>query len=180
MPATVQGEDRTRGLAPGQPETILRGGHSGPALVPGNPDQSRLIRALRHETEPHMPPWGKLEPEKIAVFEEWIRRGAPWPEERPSTANSQTSSTPKANAKNHWAWQPIALRQPSGLEALGRGTRLIGFSSTAPSKRDRACASSRPGHLLRRVYFDLTGLPPTPERVDLSWQIHPATLRSDR
>src|SRR5689334_3087621 len=41
-------------------ETILRGGHSGPALVPGNPDQSRMIRALRHEVEPHMPPWGKL------------------------------------------------------------------------------------------------------------------------
>ena len=48
-------------------ETTLRGGHSGPALVPGNPDQSRLIRALRHEVEPHMPPWGKLEPEKIEV-----------------------------------------------------------------------------------------------------------------
>src|SRR5262245_23293501 len=72
-------------------ETILRGGHSGPALVPGNSDQSRLIRALRHEVEPHMPPWGKLEPEKIAVLEEWIRRGAPWPEEQPSNPSTETS-----------------------------------------------------------------------------------------
>src|SRR5512134_2664320 len=68
--AIVQGGLRLDGR-----DTMLRGGHSGPAVVPGNPDQSRMIRALRHEVEPHMPPWGKLEPEKIAVLEEWIRRG---------------------------------------------------------------------------------------------------------
>src|SRR5262245_34969437 len=93
-------------------ETILRGGHSGPAAVPGNPDQSRMIRALRHEVEPHMPPWGKLEPEKIAVLEEWIRRGAPWPEEHPSSTSTEISPSSKRNDKSHWAWQPIALAQP--------------------------------------------------------------------
>jgi hypothetical protein len=148
-------------------ETILRGGHSGPALVAGNPDQSRLIRALRHEIEPHMPPWGKLESEKITVFEEWIRRGAPWPEERPSTPSTQTSSTPKPNSKSHWAWQPIALRQPPAAGSAWPRDMIDRFLlDKLHQKRIEPAPPADPATLLRRVYFDLTGLPPTPERVE--------------
>jgi len=148
-------------------ETILRGGHSGPALVPGNPDQSRLIRALRHEVQPHMPPWGKLEPEKIAVLAEWIRRGAPWPEERPSTASTETTAPSKPNAKSHWAWQPIALSRPPSVASAWPHDPIDRFLfEKLLQKGIQPAPPADPATLLRRVYFDLTGLPPSPERVE--------------
>ena len=147
-------------------ETILRGGHSGPALVPGNPNQSRMIRALRHEVEPHMPPWGKLEPEKIAVLEEWIRRGAQWPEERASTASTGTSTSSKPNAKSHWAWQPIVRREPDAVRSHWARDTIDRFllQKLLQNKIEPAPPADA-ATLLRRVYFDLTGLPPSPERV---------------
>jgi Ni/Co efflux regulator RcnB len=148
-------------------ETTLRGGHSGPALVPGNPDQSRLIRALRHEVEPHMPPWGKLEPGKIAVLEEWIRNGAPWPEERPSTASTETAASSKPSARNHWAWQPIALRPPPNVGGSWPRDSVDRFLlEKLLQKKIQPAPPADPATLLRRVYFDLTGLPPSPERVE--------------
>ncbi len=148
-------------------ETILRGGHSGPALVPGNPDQSRLIRALRHEVEPHMPPLGKLEPEKIAVLEEWIRRGAQWPQEGPPAAGNVTTSSSKPNAKSHWAWQPIALsRPPSVASAWPRDTIDRFLLDKLHQKEIEPAPAADPARLLRRVFLDLTGLPPSPERVE--------------
>jgi uncharacterized protein DUF1553/uncharacterized protein DUF1549/cytochrome c len=147
-------------------ETILRGGHSGPALVPGSPDQSRMIRALRHEVEPHMPPWGKLEPEKIAVLEEWIRRGAPWPEERPSNATTANSPSSKPNAKSHWAWQPIALRQPPAAKSTWPRDPIDRFLlDKLHQKGIEPAPPADAASLLRRVYLDMTGLPPSPERL---------------
>ena len=148
-------------------ETILLGGHSGPALVPGNPDQSRLIRALRHEVQPHMPPWGKLEPEKIAVLEEWIRRGAPWPQEGLPAVGTATTSSSKPNAKSHWAWQPIVLRQPPDVRsAWPRDTIDRFLLDRLHQKGIEPAPAADPASLLRRVYLDLTGLPPSPERVE--------------
>ena len=147
-------------------ETILRGGHSGPALVPGDPHQSRMIRALRHEIEPHMPPSGKLELEKIAVFEEWIRRGAPWPEERASSAPRSTLPSSKPNAKSHWAWQPIALKPPPGVQGTWARDAIDRFLlHKLQQKGIEPAPPADPASLLRRVYLDLTGLPPSPERV---------------
>ena len=147
-------------------ETILRGGHSGPALVPGNPDQSRLIRALRHEIEPHMPPWGKLEREKIGVLEEWIRRGAPWPEERASNAPSAASPSSKPSAKSHWAWQPIALKPTAAPQSTWPRDAIDRFLlHKLQQKGIEPAAPADPASLLRRVYLDLTGLPPSPARV---------------
>ena len=114
-----------------------------------------------------MPPWGKLEPEKIAVLEEWIRRGAPWPEERPSTASTETSSSSKPNAKSHWAWQPIALRQPPAVASAWPRDAIDRFLlDKLHEKGIEPAPPADPANLLRRVYLDLTGLPPTPERVE--------------
>jgi hypothetical protein len=93
----------------------MQGGHLGPAVVPGNPDDSRLIRAVRHQVEPNMPPWGKLKPDQIEALEEWVRRGAPWPTEAaPERAATEPDS--RAQAKKHWAWQPIQSRQPPDVK----------------------------------------------------------------
>ena len=58
--------------------SLLKGGPRGPAVVPGNPGRSVLIRAIRHDSEPQMPPGPKLPAKEIATLTEWVRRGAPW------------------------------------------------------------------------------------------------------
>ncbi|MFN8007729.1 MAG: PSD1 and planctomycete cytochrome C domain-containing protein [Terriglobia bacterium] len=148
-------------------ETILHGGHSGPALVPGNPNQSLLIRALRHEVQPYMPPWGKLEPENIALLEEWIRRGAPWPQEPSSPVSTEGSSLAKSNAqKSHWAWQPIAPRPPVGAGSAWARDAIDGFLlDKLLQKGLKPAPPAEPATLLRRVYLDLIGLPPNSDRV---------------
>lgn len=60
-------------------QSLLRGGDHGPALVPGDPDRSLLIRAVRYTGKFHMPPKGKLDDQHIADLVEWVKRGAPWP-----------------------------------------------------------------------------------------------------
>lgn len=120
---------------------LLRGGDSGPALVPGKPEQSLLLKALRHiDPEVRMPPpkSGKTLPAGAAEdVEAWIRAGAPYP------GGVETNTAP------HWAFQP--LRDPGGS--------VDGYlPSTSPLADPRT--------LIRRATYDLTGLPPRPEEVD--------------
>jgi cytochrome c551/c552 len=58
--------------------SLLKGGTRGPAAVPGDPERSVLVRAIRHDSEPKMPPGPKLSARDIATLTEWIRRGVPW------------------------------------------------------------------------------------------------------
>jgi cytochrome c551/c552 len=58
--------------------SLLKGGARGPAVVPGQPEASVLVRAIRHDSEPMMPPGPKLSAKDIATLTEWVRRGAPW------------------------------------------------------------------------------------------------------
>jgi mono/diheme cytochrome c family protein len=59
-------------------DSLLKGGSRGPAIVPGGPERSVLIRAIRHNSDPQMPPGPKLPAKDIATLTEWVRRGAPW------------------------------------------------------------------------------------------------------
>jgi hypothetical protein len=140
---------------------MLRGGDSGPALVPGEPDRSLLIRAVRH-TDPalRMPPKEKLSPQEVADLEAWVRAGAPAPEARPA------GQPPRAD--KHWAFVPPRdpplpdvrhkgwIRNPVDRFILAR-LEEKGLAPAPPADRRT---------LLRRVTFDLTGLPPTPGEVD--------------
>ena len=58
--------------------SLLKGGSRGPAVVPGDPERSVLIRAIRHNSDPQMPPGPKLPEKEIAALTDWVRRGAPW------------------------------------------------------------------------------------------------------
>ena len=147
---------------------LLDGGDSGAAIVPGHPDESLLIEAVRYESY-EMPPRGKLADDEIAALERWIEDGAYWPEgETVDPAPAGGGFDLAARKASHWAWQPIAHVDPpqvsdaswprapmdrfilAGLEANG--------IRPAPPKAKRA--------LVRRVYFDLIGLPPTPSEID--------------
>jgi len=135
-------------------EAMLRGGESGPAIVPGKPAESRLLKAIRHDGDVvKMPPKGKLSVAVVADFEAWIAAGAPTP------TTTSTGSQIDVAARKHWAFQPIRMHA-----ADASIDRLL------LSKLERAGLSFSPSAdrrtLLRRVYIDLTGLPPTFEEVE--------------
>src|ERR1700685_406322 len=147
-------------------EALLKGGDSGPAVVPGDPDKSLLIRALRYrDDELRMPPDKRLPDRVIADFESWVRAGAAWP--RAAERVSSFSPADKAPAKKpHWAFEPVRAVNPphdaSDWSANGVDC-FIHEGLQSHNLRPGMEASKRA--LLRRAYFDLIGLPPKPERV---------------
>ncbi|MFM7920546.1 MAG: c-type cytochrome domain-containing protein, partial [Planctomycetaceae bacterium] len=85
-------------------EGVLRGGNSGAAIVPGNPETSLLMQAVRYETT-EMPPAGRLSDQQIELLAEWIRRGAPDPRAEVPAAKLQPVDWDAG--RRHWAFQPI-------------------------------------------------------------------------
>ncbi|HYD50258.1 MAG TPA: DUF1549 domain-containing protein, partial [Terriglobales bacterium] len=138
---------------------IRRGGNSGPVVRPGNPETSLLIRALRYQDKNlKMPPGGALPPEIVADLETWIREGAFLPEDRALSTKGQAklwslsapARTVPPPAKERWGRNEIDRFILSKLEAKG----------LAPSaEADRRT-------LIRRVSYDLTGMPPSARDVD--------------
>ncbi|MFO0891663.1 MAG: PSD1 and planctomycete cytochrome C domain-containing protein [Isosphaeraceae bacterium] len=149
---------------------LLMGGDSGPAMVPGDPGNSLLIRRLRHANpNRRMPKEGKpLSDEEIGELALWIRHGAPWPGVKVPASLGQPKSWYEPLKKEHWAWQPLndpvlpVVHDPSWpSDDLDRFV-LAGLEKAGLSPvRDAEKAT-----LIRRVSFDLTGLPPTPEQTD--------------
>jgi hypothetical protein len=145
---------------------LLTGGDSGPAIEPGKVNESLLIDALRYDGF-EMPPKGKLSEKVISDFEEWIRLGAPDP--RIGTpAVSKRSGIDIESRRAHWAYQ---LPKPSNLPAVHDVAwpydtidRYILSKLEAKGLQPVADADRIP--LVRRLYFDLIGLPPTPEQID--------------
>src|SRR5215471_4539391 len=72
--------------------SMLKGGDGGPAVVPGKPDESTLVEAIRYGGDVQMPPKGKLKDAEIAALTDWVRRGAHWPTPRPGAASSSTAT----------------------------------------------------------------------------------------
>lgn len=141
------------------------GGDSGPAIVPGKPDESLLIRSIRYTDEDYqMPPakrGGKLPADEIAILTKWVEMGAPDPRMGTVVLGGMT----RDEAQKWWAFQPLP-KLPKGEaaadvrridEVLQREIQRKGLN-TAPMADRRT--------LLRRLTYDLTGLPPTPEEVE--------------
>jgi hypothetical protein len=150
-------------------EGILKGGESEqPAIVPGNLDDSTLIRAIRHEDEGlTMPPKKKLPAEQIANFEAWVKQGAPMPAATPAAvAGASLTTKPHeisiAEGKKHWSFQPPREQQvPTGVSAVDFFVQSeLQQAGLAPSPR----ADKRT--LIRRATFDLLGLPPTIQQIE--------------
>jgi len=145
-----------------------KGGEGGPAIIPGQPDRSLFIRAIRYtDKELQMPPKGKkLAPQQIALFEEWVRLGAPDP--RTGKSSGPPLSDPNV-VKNHWAFQPV--REPA-IPKIGNRKSEIGNpidAFVAAKLADRKWLPSPPADkrtLIRRAYFDLHGLPPSMAEVE--------------
>ncbi|MBI1916080.1 MAG: PSD1 domain-containing protein [Planctomycetes bacterium] len=150
--------------------TAMNGGDSGPVIVPGRPDDSLLIRAVRHKDERvQMPPKGKLPDRDIAVLVEWVRRGAPFPDAGPAVTTGRTIDL--VEGRKFWSFQPLRLGRSLALPAVrdrSWASRRIDTFLLAAMER-RGLAPSPPADrrtLIRRVCFDLIGLPPSPEEVE--------------
>jgi hypothetical protein len=158
------GTKTENGLSVDRRESLLKGGDSGPAIVPGDPEKSLLIRALRYGDDPKMPPAKKLPEAVIADFERWVRDGATWPAHSPKEL---FKSNEHDRQQSHWAFQPVGKvdppRDPSGWSA-GAIDCFIRAKQNSLGLKPGVPASRRT--LLRRAYFDLIGLPPTPKEAD--------------
>lgn len=141
------------------------GGDSGPAIAPGKPDESLLIQAVRYESY-EMPPDGKLSDSDIAILEKWVVMGAPDPRdgEVPKTAPDKQSL---AEAREFWAFQlPEPRHVPEVRDAAWPRDPLDHFIlARLEAKQLRPAPPAAPNVWLRRVTYDLTGLPPTPEEL---------------
>jgi uncharacterized protein DUF1553/uncharacterized protein DUF1549/cytochrome c len=150
---------------------MLTGGDSGPALVPGKPDESLLVEAVTYDNVGlQMPPHGKLPPEQIADLSRWVEMGAPWPAEAaPESRPAEKYAFDLAARKRaHWAWQPLkAGPVPQVRDKSWPRSPIDRHILAKLEERSMHPAADAAGRtLLRRVYFDLIGLPPSPAEVD--------------
>jgi hypothetical protein len=156
---------RRGGLLLDGPNGLRKGGDSGPVLVPGHPEQSLLLRALRHEegVSP-MPPKGKLAEAEIAVLTEWVRRGAPMP----ATPAPAKRTVNLAEGRTFWSFQaPRPTTPPAIRDASWPRSSIDPFILAELEKRGLRPSSPAPRRvLIRRLSFDLVGLPPSPKEVE--------------
>ena len=149
---------------------VRKGGDTGPAIAPGDTDASLLIQAVRHKSEDTaMPPKMKLPPEVIADLEKWVKMGAPDPRSTDTVAVVQAKSAIDwAKASEWWSLKPLSQPAPPPVQNTGWPTseldRFLLARMEAAGLPPAADADANV--LIRRVTFDLTGLPPTHEEVD--------------
>lgn len=146
---------------------LLKGGDSGAVLEPGNPDASLLIKAVRYTDEDlQMPPKDKkLPPDQIALLESWVKMGAPMPED--SDAPRLMTEVSEARAK-HWAFQAVHKPTPPAVKkSKWVRTPVDNFIlARLEEQKLKPAAQADRRTLIRRLSYDLTGLPPTPADVE--------------
>ncbi|MGA2742962.1 MAG: DUF1549 domain-containing protein, partial [Bryobacteraceae bacterium] len=147
-------------------EHFLKGGKSGPVAVPGDPDASLLVKALRYDANPKMPPTGKLAAGQIAAVEAWVRAGAVWPQTEKAALKSLPYNI-TAEQRAYWSFEPVKpVAPPEVKDAQWARTEIDRF--IAAKLEGRGLRPVRPADrrtLIRRASDDLTGLPPTAEEV---------------
>lgn len=135
------------------------GGDSGTAIVKGRPSESLLVQAISYENpDLQMPPEGKLPAEIIGDFAKWITSGAADPRETAGVVSEPSRSLSVDDAQQHWAYQPLREIEPPAGASVSPIDRWIDRELAAAGLPAVPAASQEV--LVRRLYFDLTGLPP--------------------
>ena len=147
---------------------LIVGGKNGPAIVAGKPDQGLLLKRVSSGANKQMPLQGeKLNDTQISSLKKWIEDGAVWPAVKLPFALGQSRPTYEKLKKEHWAWQPIA--NPKVPEVKDASWSKSSVDRFVFSKMDAAglqpVADADRVSLIRRLTFDLTGLPPTPAEI---------------
>jgi hypothetical protein len=146
---------------------LVVGGSSGAAIVPGKPDDSLLIQAVRYEGF-EMPPNKKLSDEQIADLEKWVTDGAAWPRVDVPLALDTPNAKYDELKQNHWAWQPLKAVSPPSIQNTEWPRDDVDRFVLAQleSKNLQPVNDADKLALIRRVTFDLTGLPPSVDEID--------------
>ncbi len=150
--------------------SILRGGDSGPAVDANSPEESLLLKVINYEIY-EMPPEGKLEEEKIKILTQWVRLGMPIaPEDEKDLIAHSESKVPQVSeeTKKWWAFQKVVKPELPPVTQKGWPKNSVDnfiLSKLEAVSLQPAAAASRES-LVRRVYYDLIGLPPTLEQVN--------------
>ena len=161
---------KSGGLRMDSRESLLKGGQSGPAVIPGDPEASLLIQAVSYTHSRLKMPLGKprLKDEEIADFKTWVKMGAPWPESVKVSPPPGKEFVITEEQRKHWAFQPC--HKPDVPEVKDKTwpksavDNFILAQLEGNGLKPVRLADKR--ILIRRAYFDLIGLPPKPEEVD--------------
>lgn len=149
-------------------DAILKGGDNGPAVDLDKPNESKLLQAINYQDGLEMPPSGKLKPEQIDTLTRWVKAGLPMKATAAALAHEPKGGLITPEARKYWAYQPVNrppvptvkssqwLENPIDAFVLSK-LEAKGLKPSPPADRVG---------LVRRLYYDLTGLPPTPEEVD--------------
>ncbi|PYV01393.1 MAG: hypothetical protein DMG10_17810, partial [Acidobacteria bacterium] len=148
---------------------LLKGGESGPVVIPGEPENSRLVAVVSYQEKLKMPPTGKLPDEQIADIRSWVKMGASWPDSE-AVATPAPASKPAGFTKEQrefWSFQPVAECVPPPVKNRGWISNPIDsfILSKLESKGLKPAPPADKWTLLRRATFDLTGLPPTEKEI---------------
>lgn len=149
-------------------QALLKGGDTGPAIVPKDGNAGELLAALRYDPDGYqMPPDGKLAHEKIDLIQQWIAMGAPWPEETNVVATTEKEFNLNERAR-HWSFQPLTNEPPpqpvNGSWCRNEIDQFILHKLEEHQLSPAEEADRRTW--IRRAYLDVIGLPPTPAAVE--------------
>lgn len=161
---------QSAGLRLDSRQALLEGSDKGPVVVPGQPDKSALVAAIQHTGQVKMPPKSKLPAQAVEALTTWVKLGVPWPDKN---AVPLAQQDPEA-WKKHWAFQPIKNpplpRVQNETWPLTSVDRFI--LARLETQKIEPSMDADPRTLIRRLTFDLIGLPPTPREIaDFEMQI---------
>jgi hypothetical protein len=145
---------------------LKTGGDTGPAVVPGDPDKSPLIEAIRQTNEDFkMPPRDKLSDTEIAALEKWVRLGAPWPADDKKVVVTEGGFTEEQ--RNYWFFKPLGNPVPPSAGVAWAKNEIDRFISAKHAELKLAPAPEADRQeFIRRATFDLHGLPPSPAEIN--------------
>jgi mono/diheme cytochrome c family protein len=150
------------GLRVDSREAILKGGKDGIVVVPFHPESSLLVSALKYNGKIQMPPNGPLDNDAIADVEQWIREGAPWPKKTPVSPTSMVT----AEQRQFWSFQPPTRPAVPAVTSAWAANDIDRFIlAKLDEKHLKPVGDAGKRTLIRRVTYDLTGLPPTPGEI---------------
>ncbi len=151
-------------------EGLLKGGDAGPVIVPGDPEKSKLIEAVRYKNRDlQMPPKSALAPEQVRDLEQWVKLGAPDPRVEAGAQPTAKRGLSVQEGRQFWAFQPLLNQAPPpiGNRKSEIGNPIDAFiNAKLAEKKLTPAPPADPRVFIRRATFDLTGLPPTPEETE--------------
>jgi len=165
-------EKQKSGLRLDSLPALIKGGDRGAAIVPGKPNESLLLRTLAHDGDVKMPPKNKLSATEIAAVTEWVQAGAPWLKSDMTVVAPPPKTATREFTReelNYWAFQPVKRPVvPTIKEAKVQIRNAIDHFLLAKLQQN-GLSFSQPADkrtLIRRVTFNLTGLPPTSAEIE--------------